>query len=124
MRETPYWIWHILTGIIVLVFLGLHMIVMHFDGTISLSNPAGGSATNWENVIYRSQTAFYAITYIVLLGAALYHGLYGLRTILCELKSGRKFQKCLSIVFWLVGVCLFLIGSYASFVAQRMAIGG
>ena len=33
------------------------------------------------------------ITYILLLGAALYHGLYGLRTILFELTLSRALEK-------------------------------
>ena len=50
MRETGYWLWFIISGFIVFVLLGLHMMVMHLDGLLGIFNPAGGAAIAWENV--------------------------------------------------------------------------
>ena len=72
MRETKYWTWHIIAGVVVLVFLALHMVIMHLDDIVGLFNPAGGEAIGWCNVLARSKMAFFAVTYVVLLGAALY----------------------------------------------------
>ena len=31
MRDQRLWTWHVLAGLIILVFLGLHMAIMHLD---------------------------------------------------------------------------------------------
>jgi succinate dehydrogenase/fumarate reductase cytochrome b subunit len=116
MNETPYWTWHLITGIIVLLLLGLHMLIMHLDGVLGLFNSIEGSATSWENVLYRSKTLCFTLTYILLLGAALYHGLYGLRTIIFELNPPTSLQNFINKLFWIGGICLFIVGTYGSIV--------
>ena len=32
MRESTLWMWHIFAGVVILVLLGMHMFMMHFDG--------------------------------------------------------------------------------------------
>lgn len=123
MRETKLWTWHILAGIVVLVFLGLHMVVMHMDDILRIFNPAQGEAAiKWNNVVKRGNMAFFMVTYIVLLGAALYHGLYGLRTILHELNMGKGLKTFISVVLVLLGIGLFVLGTYAAIVARGMAL--
>ena len=119
MRETKLYTWHIITAAIILVFLGLHMLIQHLDLIVGYLNPSGGRAIEWESVLYRSKMTFFSITYIVLLGAALYHGLYGLRTILFELNLKRGLEKLITVVFWFAGVCLFAVGVWAA-VASKM----
>ncbi len=70
MRETAYWTWFIIAGIVILVIAGLHMVVMHLP-MFGVLNPEGGAVTNWGNVAFRSQNQFLAFTYIILLGAAI-----------------------------------------------------
>jgi len=118
MRETGKWTWHIITAVVVLVFLGLHMAVMHLDDVLGWFNPAGGEATAWENVIARSQTIFFALTYIILLAAALYHGLYGLRNILLEFSQRAWFQRAVNVVLWVTGVGLYALGSWVAIAVQ------
>ncbi len=113
MNETRNWTWHIIAGVVILVFLGLHMAIMHLDHLAGWFSTAGG-VTSWTNVLARSKNTFFAITYIVLLAAALYHGLYGLRNILFELSIGPSGQKLVDGVFWIAGVCLFAAGSLAT----------
>jgi succinate dehydrogenase/fumarate reductase cytochrome b subunit len=116
MSETRNWTWHIITAVVILVFLALHMLIMHLDGLLGWFS-TGANAVNWTSVLARSKSTFFAITYIVLLAAALYHGLYGLRTILFELSIGPSGQKLLNGVFWIAGVSLFGIGALATIVA-------
>jgi succinate dehydrogenase/fumarate reductase cytochrome b subunit len=120
MKETKLWTWHLLTGAVILFLLGLHMLIMHMDLVIGLFNPAGGRAIEWENVIARSKQIFFVITYILLLGAALYHGLYGLRTILFELDLKRGMQKFVTVFFWIGGTGLFVTGTYAAIMAKLL----
>jgi len=114
MRETKYWTWHIFTGIIILILLGIHMITMHLDAILGWFNPADGEAIDWSNVTARASLLIYAILYIVLIAAALYHGLYGLRTILFELGLKPGAQKFINILFIVVGICLFAVGTWAA----------
>jgi succinate dehydrogenase/fumarate reductase cytochrome b subunit len=112
MNETRNWTWHILAAVLIFVFLGLHMIVMHLDGIVGLFTPVGVDATEWMSVVARSKDLFFAITYVVLLGAVLYHGLYGLRSILFEFGFGRTWQRAINVAFWLGGLGLFAVGVF------------
>jgi succinate dehydrogenase/fumarate reductase cytochrome b subunit len=121
MRDQRLWTWHLIAGVVILVFLGLHMAVMHLNTFLGLFTAAVGQApVDWENVIARSRTAFFSVTYIVLLGAALFHGLYGLRNILFELGPGPGVKKTLTAVLLLVGVCLFGYGAWAAWAVRAI----
>lgn len=114
MGETKLWTWHIFTGLVILILLGIHMITMHLDGILGWFNPAGGEAVSWANLTARAKLLTCAILYVALLAAALYHGLYGFRTILFELGPGRGIQKFINVLFWILGVCMFGFGSWAA----------
>lgn len=120
MKEIPYWTWFIVAGLTIFVFGGLHMIVMHAP-SLGVFNPNGGASTDWANVASRSQNQFIAFTYVILLAAALYHGLYGLRTIIFELGPGKSFQNAFTIVLWVAGLALFGIGVYSNLAAKSVA---
>ena len=93
MRETAYWIWFLIAGLVIFVLGGLHMAVVHLSGIVGIFNPAGAEAVAWENVAFRSHSAFFMTAYILLLAAVLYHGFYGLRTIVFELGIGKACQR-------------------------------
>ena len=45
MRDRTLWTWHIFAGVVILVLLGLHMTIMHLNGTFpTFNNPFGGEA--------------------------------------------------------------------------------
>ncbi len=114
MRDQKLWTVHILAGAGVAFLLGLHMIIMHLDRTIGIFNPAGGKPIEWGNVAARSGSAWFTAGYILLLGAALYHGLYGLRNILFELSPPAGLKKAINVLFWLGGLGLFALGTWAA----------
>jgi succinate dehydrogenase / fumarate reductase membrane anchor subunit len=119
MKETAYWTWFIIAAIVILFLGGLHIVIMHLSA-LGFYNPGGGAATNWENVAFRSQHQFIAFTYIILLGAALYHGLYGLRTIIFELGPRKSFQECFTVFLWIIGLILFGVGAYSDLAAKSL----
>ena len=123
MRETKYWTWHIFTGIIILVLLGIHMITMHLDAILGWFNAVEGEAISWANITARAKLAIYAFFYIALLAAALYHGLYGFRTILFELGPKQGTQKFINILFIVIGICLFAFGSWVAIKYHLIAQG-
>lgn len=124
MRETKFWTWHMAAGVVILVLLGQHMVIMHMGSITHLFAPHGGEAISRENSLFRDGQLFFTTTYILLLGVALYHGLYGLRTILFELTLKPAVEKAISVVLLVVGVALFGLGTWAAVAVHAIAISG
>jgi succinate dehydrogenase hydrophobic anchor subunit len=114
MRDQKLWTWHLAAGAVILVFLGLHMAIMHLGAILGVFNPAGGHPVDWANVMARTKSVFFAVTYVVLLGAALFHGLYGLRNIVFELNPARWLKRTISAVLLVGGIGLFALGTWAA----------
>ena len=121
MRDQRLWTWHVLAGLVILVGLGLHMAIMHLDVLLGIFNSQDPHPIAWANVIDRAKMGFFTISYIVLLGAALFHGLYGLRNILCELGLGAGARKGLNLVLTTGGLALFVFGTWAAWAAGVLA---
>jgi len=124
MRETKYWTWHMAAGVVIFFLLGLHMLIMHTGGITHLYAPVAGEAVSKANSLFRDGRLFFTVTYILLLGVALYHGLYGLRTILFELTLKPIFEKVISIFLLVVGLGLFGLGTWAAVTVHAIAIAG
>ncbi len=123
MRETKWWAWHMIAGIVIFVLLGLHMLITHFDDILGWFNVLGPShAIEWQNVVARAQSIFFAATYIILLIAALFHGLYGARTIICEMNIGVGVRKFVDVLFWLVGLSLLIVGTWAAIASMAIKV--
>ena len=124
MRETKYWTWHMAAGVVILFLLGLHMLIMHMGGITQLYAPHGGEAISKANSLFRDGQLFFTVTYILLLGVALYHGLYGLRTILFELTLRPSTEKSVSVVLVILGLAFFGLGAWAAIAAHTAALVG
>ncbi|MBE3072040.1 MAG: hypothetical protein IMZ67_03615 [Acidobacteria bacterium] len=122
MREQRLWTWHMAAAAVILIFLGLHMTVMHLESVIRAFNPAEAQLpVDWANVLERSKSAFFMVTYIVLLGAALYHGLYGLRNIIEELNPAVSVRRAVNTVLLAGGIGLFAVGTWAAWASFQLA---
>ena len=121
IRDHKLWTWHLAAGLLIFFLLGLHMAIMHLDALLGLFNPAGGHPIDWANVAARSQSLFFAVTYVLLLGAALFHGLYGLRNILFELGPSAALKQTLSWLLILIGLGLFIVGGWAAWASLQTA---
>lgn len=117
MRDRTLWTWHLFAGVVILVFLGLHMTIMHLDSSIRIFNTPDGEPIAWDNVALRMKSLFFAVTYVVLLAAALYHGLYGLRNILLELNPGPGLRRLVDAGLSLAGLALFAFGAWIALAA-------
>ena len=124
MRETKYWTWHIAAGVLILFLLGLHMLIMHVGGITHMFAPYGGEAVSRSNSLFRDGRLFFTVTYILLLGVALYHGLYGLRTILFELTLKPGVEKLTTFVLLVIGLGLFGLGAWAAVAVHAIAMTG
>jgi succinate dehydrogenase / fumarate reductase membrane anchor subunit len=122
MRDQRWWTWHVAAGAVILVLLGLHMAIMHLNAMLGFFNAPGTEPIEWANVVERAKSAFFMVTYIVLLGAALFHGLYGLRNMLFELNPGSGAKKGLNLLFIVGGLALFVFGALAAYTSYQLAI--
>ena len=122
MRDRTLWTLHIGAGAVILVFLALHMAIMHLDATLGIFGTAGAKPVDWASVVLRMKSLFFAITYVVLVGAALYHGLYGLRNILLELNPGPGLRRTIDVGLSLLGLALFVFGTWAALAAPGAAM--
>ncbi len=122
MNGTKYWTWHMAAGVVILFLLGLHMCIMH----IGVSSTAFSADVHQEaiakvNSLFRDGQLFFTVTYILLLAVALYHGLYGLRTILFELTLPPAAEKFITVLFVVIGIGMFGLGTWAAVVAHGVA---
>ncbi len=124
MRETKFWTWHMAAGVVILILLGLHMLVMHLGGITHWFAPHGGEAISKGNSLFRDGAWFFTITYLILLGTALYHGLYGLRTVVFELTLKPAAEKAVSFGLLIVGVGMFGFGAWAAIAGHAIARAG
>jgi succinate dehydrogenase / fumarate reductase membrane anchor subunit len=110
-------------GVVIFILLGLHMTTMHMGGLTGLfvSHPAE-AATAKINSQARDSRALFTSGYILLLAIALYHGLYGLRTILFELTLRPATEKAVSAVLLILGLGLFGVGAWAAIAVHGAAL--
>ncbi len=123
MRDQGLWTWHLAAGVVILLLLGLHMTIMHLDEIVRVFSPAAGEPIDWANVTARGKSVFFLVNYVVLLGAALFHGLYGLRNILFELNPATGVKKGLNALFFVAGLALFVFGGWAAWAGFTVSRG-
>lgn len=109
-----YWLINALCGVVVLFLLGGHMASIHLDDLLALVIGTSNEPLDWAQVNDRSQSRWFTVSYVLLLGTALFHGLYGLHTILIERWSGRHAARLILYGCWSAGVILFLAGTIAT----------
>ena len=123
MGETKLWTWHLIAGVVILVLLGLHMLTMHVGELTGLFvAKVAVEATAPVNSMARDSQIGFCVGYILLLGVALYHGLYGLRNILFELTLPQGAEKVLTALLVVIGLGLFSLGTWAAIASHAVAL--
>jgi succinate dehydrogenase hydrophobic anchor subunit len=123
MRDRTLWIVQTAAAGIVLLLLAGHMAVMHLDPALGIGNPAGGRPVDWANVMARGRSAAFLVGYVLLLAAALIHGLLGLRGILLELDLPSAAARALGALLVVVGASLLVLGGWAAWAGFHLARG-
>lgn len=99
------WLFQRVTGALLIVCLAVHLLFTHILNIGQL---------DYENVANRLAHGALTAVDIILLAAALYHGLNGLRTVLMDYWfSSRTWALTLTIVLWVVGLALMVYGTWA-----------
>lgn len=109
-----YWFINALCGVLVLFLLGMHMATMYLDDLMASVFGRDMDALSWAKVSDRGQSGLLTATYVIFLGTALFHGFYGLHTVLTEFWAGPRADRSILVGCWVVGLILFLTGTIAT----------
>lgn len=107
MKRTRYWTLHLVTGLVIVLLLGIHMAIFHLDYLLGYGKPL-----SYDSVVMRAKQVFYLVMYTLLLGTALYHGLYGFRKIVFELSPGKKLEGVITAGIVAAGIFVFVCGTF------------
>ena len=113
-RRFKYWLLNVIAGLVVLLLGGMHLAIFHLDDVLA---PLLGISTEplaWAEVRARGTRVGQVAAYVLLLAAALFHGFYGLRTVLTEIWDGRRATVAIGIVCWVLGLSLFAVGTFGA----------
>jgi len=112
MRRTYLWLLQLVTGVLLAVFLGVHMVIMHLDAILGFFGVDAAEPTSWEPMIERAGQGIWVVFYIALLAFVLYHGLNGLRNVILELTPSAKTERIVTRVIIAFGIIAFIGGTY------------
>ncbi len=107
MGKTYLWILQLITGVLIAIFLGIHVVLLHLNDILGTTEP-----TSWVTMIGRSSQGIFVALYIALLAVGLYHGINGLRNLLLEVTKSAKTVRIVNWVFAVLGICIFVWGAY------------
>jgi succinate dehydrogenase / fumarate reductase, membrane anchor subunit len=98
-----FWPWLLqrITAVLLVLLLGVHLVVNHLMNVGELT---------FESIGRRLAGGFLTAVDILLLAAALFHGLNGLRMVLLDYGFGGESRRILDAVLWVVGVACLVFG--------------
>ena len=112
MRNTYLRLLQLVTGVLVAVLLGIHLVIMHLDAILGFFGVDVTDPTSWQAMIGRASQGIWAGLYIALLAFVLYHALYGLRGVILEVTTSAKTERIITWSFIIIGIIAFIWGSY------------
>jgi succinate dehydrogenase / fumarate reductase membrane anchor subunit len=101
---------HLLAGAALLVLLGIHMAIMHYDVVLRIFGAAHEPVLTFAAVLARDRDAVMRAVYVLLLVCALYHGLYGLRGVLREIWPSQRAGRAVTAAVIALGLVVFVYG--------------
>jgi succinate dehydrogenase / fumarate reductase membrane anchor subunit len=102
-ENTWLWLVKILTGPLLLILLGIHLVVNHFIG-------ASHGLLTYADVVAYYRNPIVPIMEILFLAAVVTHSLSGLRGIILDLKPARNILKVIDIVLVIFGISVVVYG--------------
>lgn len=104
--EGGVWLWLLqrITAGLLLYGLTVHLIVLHVFNVGELG---------YENIAARLASGFFIFTDVLLLAAAIFHGLNGLRMVLLDYGFRGSARTGLDVVFVIFGLGALVYGVYA-----------
>lgn len=112
MRNTYLRLLQLVTGILIAVLLGIHIVIMHLDAILGFFGVDVNGVTSWGSMIERARQGIWAGLYIALLAAVLYHALNGLRNVILELTPSARTERVVTWAIIAFGIIAFIGGTY------------
>jgi succinate dehydrogenase hydrophobic membrane anchor protein len=106
-RPAGTWLWQAVTGVLVVLLLGLHMVAQHFVATNGLRS--------YEEVLAYFRNPIVVVLEVLFLAVVTYHALLGLRAIVADLSPTKGVRDTVNTVLTVVGVLAVLYGLYLSY---------
>lgn len=103
--EWRLWVLHRVTGLLLVLGLGAHIIILH------LAEP--GEGIRFDRVADRLASAPFVALDAVLLAAALFHGLNGVRVVAVDMGMGPRALRPFSFGLLALGTAGLVYGVYA-----------
>ena len=113
MRTTYLWVLQLVTGILIAVLLGIHMVMQHLDEVLDFFGVDIAESTSWASMMDRAGQGIWVGLYIALLAFGLYHGINGLRGIILESTASARTGRIVTWVLIAFGIIFFIGGTYA-----------
>ena len=110
VAETGAWSWVMqrLTGVLVGIFISIHIWMLHFTAEATSGNPV-----TFESVRSRMASPWYVTLDLLLLASLVYHALNGVRAVLLDWGVGSRSEKKLTGILVALGVIIFAYGTIA-----------
>ena len=112
MRTTYLRFLQLITGGLIFLFAGTHLVLMHLDDILGFFGVGIGQPTSWASMIERAGQGFWLAFYIIFLALILYHGLNGLRGVILEVTPRPKAERIVTGLIFAFGVIAFGLGIY------------
>jgi len=107
-ENTWLWLLKIVTGPLLLILLGIHLVVNHFIGETGL--------LTYADVVAYYQNPIIPIMEICFLIAVVTHSLTGLRGIILDLKPSRNILKVIDVILVIFGISAIVYGTWLALV--------
>lgn len=102
------WFFQRLSGVLLIVFLAVHLFASHFMG---VGEETGQEPLiTFEEVSIRLDQLFYIVVDYGMLSMVLLHGLNGFRTVLFDFDMFVKRKRVVDVTLWVVGIATLLWG--------------
>jgi succinate dehydrogenase hydrophobic anchor subunit len=111
-RFTYLWLMQLITGVLIAVLLGIHMVIQHLVDILLFFGVNLNDPTSWQSMIERSQQVMWAGIYIALLVVLLSHALNGLRNVILELTPSPRTERIVTGTIMGLGIVIFIWASY------------
>jgi succinate dehydrogenase hydrophobic anchor subunit len=98
MKESHLKTLQYLTGIGLVIVVGLHLYISHLKG---------GDPTSWDSVSDRAASVGWFITYILILLFGIYHGMHAIRGLILEFSLPDRSVKMLNLAMIVLGLAVF-----------------
>lgn len=110
-RSSWAWFWQAVTGIALILLLGLHMIAHHFV--------AEGGIRDFAQVIEYLANPLIIVTEIAFLISVTAHAVLGVRAILFDLGLSAQTERTVTILLTVIGVLTVLYGIWLTYAIVR-----